>query len=677
MNIKCNLSVAFVICFLSSLIPFGLSAQRIKNYSTKSGLNSDNVYDIQFDKFGRIWFATDKGLNILNGNKVIPIKQYSHCTFLKFLPGNKIFYGATDNNFLIKIVDDSLTQLWKDKTKVTDNFIIDKVTAMIALKDSIYVSNGNLNLVTNGELKIVMTPGPFSYNGDAYSYQKEFNTINVFFREGVDGFTFVINNRPVNEITGNLKFLNIPFDFNSLWHIGHCFSKGVNYFVQNKTIYSANGKTWFCSFIENSDQIISITSVEGVFFLGTAKGKVFKYNPYNNKYLDIFRTSKVITSIKCLTPSELWIATEGAGVYYIDIELTPIFPNLIGNINKIILSKSQYFGISDNSLVDAVSGIEMDKYVPLSFQITEKYDASFIDTTRAVKNYLLKFVCTVDDSIYLTAFHSGLTKFLVQPNGIFKEQVSRYLEKFTCGLIVDKTTSLLGSSNGLYTYNYRKELDFKSHTVNDTSNFFRLEIPLINRAKINSICHLANDVYLVSAKGLGVGILNLHMTSFKLLDAIKQPNINHLIKFRKDYILAVADNLIYTLKFNLLTSDFIIVSIKYVEGINSIALDKNNIIISTKEGVYRMSSNSLLHKKSAQIGHAKVSYKFNWDDRIKNIYWHCSSIPLDQSKSLYILKLSHNNDTQFLYTSDNYLNLKKLCWWQLRNYCNVKSNFRY
>ena len=77
--------------------PMGLRAKQggiIKTYTTDDGLNSNNIFGINEDPFGRIWLGTFGGVNIL---KIV--EEDIEVAYLKtpYIPGNLILCMEKDS----------------------------------------------------------------------------------------------------------------------------------------------------------------------------------------------------------------------------------------------------------------------------------------------------------------------------------------------------------------------------------------------------------------------------------------------------------------------------------------------------------------------------------------------------------------------------------------------------
>lgn len=318
--------------FLLILIPSISFSQIITNFSVKDGLSSDNVYDLHFDNFGRLWMATENGLNLFNGGNISEIPQYGQHCFLKFFEGDKTTYCVSMGNGLYSIYGDQVQHYQARSSKFKKIFNDVKVTSLLGWGDTMILSNGAIYSLINNKISEILINGHYV---NLENYISEVNTVNIFYRPNKKGFVEIYNNRSVSNIGFGLRAVNIPFDNNSIWHLAYCFNNNKHFFVQDKAIYSSDDKLWNCNFIGNDDQIIAIRKVKELFYLGTAKGRLYEYNSIT--FLSKLLTSSLgkITAIGSAVAQELWVATEGKGLYHLDLRYENTFPLINKDVSKL------------------------------------------------------------------------------------------------------------------------------------------------------------------------------------------------------------------------------------------------------------------------------------------------------------------------------------------------------
>src|SRR5690606_13922303 len=83
-----------------------LFINRINHYHTENGLSSDNIYHIERDKNGMLWFSSDRGISVFNGQHLKNYNQKHGLTDYEVLSThqdeNGIIWFATYNGKISK-----------------------------------------------------------------------------------------------------------------------------------------------------------------------------------------------------------------------------------------------------------------------------------------------------------------------------------------------------------------------------------------------------------------------------------------------------------------------------------------------------------------------------------------------------------------------------------------------
>lgn len=173
---------------LLSLFSAALYAQEPTCYTTKNGLPSNNVYDIEQDANGFMWFATDRGIVKFDG------ENFKLFTIRDGLPNNDILFLETDKQGSIYYATKSNYQ----------GYIKNDIVYKYGVPDS-YVVN------------------PINFHS---------NNKRVWLSCG-RGFLTVKNNQLINELDSKLN------------HKGVLFEKKRNYFNNHTTVYNPQAKEFY------------------------------------------------------------------------------------------------------------------------------------------------------------------------------------------------------------------------------------------------------------------------------------------------------------------------------------------------------------------------------------------------------------------------------------------------
>lgn len=299
----------------------------------------------------------------------------------------------------------------------------------------------------------------------------------------------------------------------------------------------------------------------------------------------------------------------------------------------------------------------MDKKNRISFQLTRKIEKLAIDTNGNA-NIKLRFVHELGNGHFLTAYHGGVAKVILKNNGSYQELVIRYPGKYYCVSEIDSTQVLLGSSVGLFIFNHNLMNDFISGHRDESLEFSKLYFQELEGVKINTICKIDLNHYLVGAKGKGVYILNLSKNTITPAKSLNINQITQIIRLKKNLFAAIDNNSLYLLKVDLKNDAVKLISAQTIGGVNFIVLNNNNeIFITTKNGIYKTHINDLLLSSVVNIGYHTQSYHIKYNDSSKQIQWNCQASNFYLKNDIYKIRLVSSRDTQVFYTSNNFLEL--------------------
>ncbi len=313
----------FVFVFISSL---AIKAQNVvyKNFTTKEGLFSSQVYDMHQDKRGNIWFATDNGISTYDGNE---FRTYST---KDGLCSNTLFRIYEDydgrlwfNTFYNGINYYENNQFYTIKpTPHIDSFFRQEVSINLGFRknegiyyvsyqgDRIYKGEPDTN--TNGEIRLDSST-ILILDASIITEKVFFENINGRIQASEKELKFFIQNvkkkLPLT-YTGKIKSIRIRY---------YVKKDGTKLIIYKGKLYKADGKE-IILVKEYSTAIHSILEDRaGNIWLGLLNGGGILFYPEGDftqtpiKILDNLSTTDVIQDRE----NHVWIATLDNGVYMV------------------------------------------------------------------------------------------------------------------------------------------------------------------------------------------------------------------------------------------------------------------------------------------------------------------------------------------------------------------------
>ena len=289
--------------FLLLLSPLLCMAQTYKYLGVEHGLSNRRVYCIQKDKTGYMWFLTNEGIDRYNG------KNFKH---YKLMDGEIEVNSLLNLNWLYLDSEDILWEIGK-KGKI---FKYDEAHDEFDLVYKLPIEN------------LSNQPSPISY---AWMDQNHLiwlcNEKTIFLYDTATGEVTSVKNEIKEEITDIAQI-----DTNH-YFIGT--DTGMHYAkLENERLQLIN-----CDKLENLKIQVSDLHYDrrtGRLFIGTFLRGIFVYDRQIKSVVQPQSNLKDI-SINRFTPlneKELLIATDGGGVYKIDIETYQMTPHIYADFNS-------------------------------------------------------------------------------------------------------------------------------------------------------------------------------------------------------------------------------------------------------------------------------------------------------------------------------------------------------
>jgi ligand-binding sensor domain-containing protein len=246
------------------------------NPSNLDSLN-ERIYSINNfcqDYEGNIWAATNSGLLKLSPSWVefYDLRNDQKGVRSSFKDQNgTLYFGETNRGYMI----------WKDNNFISSNTLLDKSSARM-------VGNWIQGFACDEQKRLWLTDNNFNLLRITGSHVQN------------------MNNKLGPSLNTNSIIFN-PLDSNVYAGSTNGFIEIKNDLVHEKTLYG-----------EGEDRIYTFASdPAGNIWIGTGKGKIFEKSG-NNIFLlnrELKLGSIAITKIKCPDSNELWISTEGSGIY--------------------------------------------------------------------------------------------------------------------------------------------------------------------------------------------------------------------------------------------------------------------------------------------------------------------------------------------------------------------------
>lgn len=321
--------IIYIILILSLPSLAGESEFMMKNFTTRSGLPANEVFDIMQDSRGRIWIGTDMGVSMYDG--------YTFTTFdlTSGLAGNTVLdiYEDYQNRIWFVSMSGRLAcyqnheiKPWKYNQNLINQF--DK--SPVALKHSFYIdSNDNvyLSLLHMGIYHIDSA-------GNIHKFNNQTNYL-LFRDNRIIPSHFTFQNQQITYIkqqdTLTFKLLTEKPQIKSSLTFAKKIDTVTFLLANGNHIYLAKNDTIkpFLSFNKNiSDMFLNQTT--GHLWIALMGGGVHCYQQNNlNEPLYSFLENKTVTDIEVDDKNGFWFSTTDNGIYFLpNTKIKKYYPDI-------------------------------------------------------------------------------------------------------------------------------------------------------------------------------------------------------------------------------------------------------------------------------------------------------------------------------------------------------------
>jgi len=535
----------------------------LKNYTTKDGLPSNQVYQVVQDSKGYMWFATDYGVSRFDGYK------FTNFDSKDGLPDNTVFEIYEDYKGRIWFIsssaklsyyyNDSIYKYWnnnifistiKDIPNITNkSFYVDK-------QDNVYIGiymQGNYIISKEGKISRKYPRPPdyrnyilvgsdensayIDYNRETYNSKSKTGLVILkeknYFKSGfpgelISGKLLALLGSKKEIFFSNYCSLNVIYD--SLHYVQYRFDK---------------------------DKIISLNfDKENILWVGTYSGGVLGYKNGDITAKPAFHIldGNAVSNITCDKEGGYWVSTLYNGVYYfpsIKFRTLTTADGLSDNSLNFLTSdgKIVYGSLLSSKYINIISGNEIKKIQPLNIS-NEEISSLFYDKIKKTlwiaarqsicsykdgKLNLYGTYCNVSDSSihhFMNYLNYEIIKdrsgniwagsimgiIKISNNKVYHYDTSKAFFLRTYSLQEDNDNCLwLGSNNGLFKFANGKYIYY-----GEKNPLFKNRITSIKKCSIN------NSIWIATK---GAGILIMKGDSLKQLlnkDGLLSNHIKHL-----------------------------------------------------------------------------------------------------------------------------------------------------
>ncbi|MFY0608562.1 MAG: response regulator [Cyclobacteriaceae bacterium] len=456
----------FIIVFslVISFFGFAQSTELFYSVNTTNGLSSSSVTSIVQDNLGCIWLGTKNGLNRYNGSEIqIFNTQNSNLT------SNDIsaLYFHSDQLLIIGTVDGGL--------------FIKKSGWIKPLKDS-------MNLIGERIIEIK------SYQEDQVFIISENGAFVLTIEKGL-----VVAQEPI--IPKNLKPYTIIESAKGDYWVGTsngCLLRYNSQFVLNES-YCINEEPF------SGDIIFSLNeNQEGKILVGTKNEGLLLFDPANEGFQKTAIDNTIVRDIHETSTGELWIASDGNGLYSKSEGGSFVEHIHINGSNSSIASNATYTVFEDlqsNLWVGtAWNGVSvLDRH-------SKNFEFYYSDFEGEEANGVLS-IYVENDEILFGADGTGLSAF--QNSFDFNLPATNYVQMIQ--KMSDDSFWIGTFNNGLYVFNGTESFNFR---VNDDYN----SIPYND---VRDVVALPDGQYLLATWGGGLSLFDFESQTFGQVKNLK------------------------------------------------------------------------------------------------------------------------------------------------------------
>ncbi len=389
MLIKLSKKILFSIIFLKLLFIHSLKAQHVEHsfgrISTEEGLTSNRINAIVQDKTGLLWIATNNGLNRYDGAE---IKRYIK------IPEDS---SSLSGNVVLALFCDNENQLWiltinylHKYDRDLDNF---KRYQISNTKESYrYENKGIITKDADGNLWISSpSNGLFLLRKGASQCERVLPYIteasSLYFADAGNVWIGKKNGEILryNSTTGAVKAFQVTskksriINYDYVWHI------------------------W-----PENDSVLNLMLSTGFYRLNTKDGKIVP----NSNWNDLTKSSETELRYSYLDGKNLWVGTEGKGLYIINTR-----ENSVENYRNEYNKKNSLSNNSITAIIKDLSGVYwvatkdgLNKYDPVTELFTH-YQNEPGNPGSLHYNFVSSFCQAPNGKIWVGTFGQGIAVF--------------------------------------------------------------------------------------------------------------------------------------------------------------------------------------------------------------------------------------------------------------------------
>lgn len=311
----------YFLIFLLFTFSFHLHSIYFKHIGMQQGLAQLAVMSIYQDELGRMWFGTEEGLSMYDGNITLSFKPTDH-SFNATSPGNRTFpITGNKNGYLYFVSDYSSLFCYNFKTELFEELILKNVK-------TISFQNGKLWISINDSVCIW---NPKSRTADFVAKVKDTQIQKIFIdsanhlwigaREGL----YLVQGNNVQQVIPSEDIYDLFEDSRqNLWIA-----------TRENGMYKKDKEGRISKFMHNSQNLNSIASNQIRCFTEDNKGQIWigtffginVYNPQTNTFRlyskDVIPGSLSHSSVFSIykdRQGSLWVGTYYGGVHYFNPE---------------------------------------------------------------------------------------------------------------------------------------------------------------------------------------------------------------------------------------------------------------------------------------------------------------------------------------------------------------------
>jgi len=313
--------------FVAAMLPcsYAQSILPVKHINVEDGLSQSTVYSIYQDGLGFTWFATGDGLIRYDGKDFIPYKSRYNDTFSAY-PQNR--------NINSLLFEDSHNKIWFS-TDAGLSYADTRHRRSKAVYGGSVLNNSILIAMKNDTLWLAQHNALYAVNTNTYSYVKyafPAKSINepassVYTGIASGDSIWIIDNQGLLFFDKRVGQVRRVFENNSL-RSGCRLANGDILLSGANGVYRYAAAIGTVTFIPTPGagsgmvwHSIVRDTVSGTIYLSSLnKGTVYEMDVNTGKLEAFFTQASVINHLYVDRSQNLWIGTDGAGLYRIDIK---------------------------------------------------------------------------------------------------------------------------------------------------------------------------------------------------------------------------------------------------------------------------------------------------------------------------------------------------------------------